>query len=135
MCWDCRQPRTTSSTMRRYLLLALLLHLTCVHGVEVTPAADKPGVCPIIRDMSLGFCGIKCSSDSQCEGVRKCCKTSCDGYLCQIPDDKPGSCPSAEIVDGTACDQSKYCSSDGDCDGEMKCCQNTCSGSSCQNPV
>ncbi|XP_073420636.1 waprin-Phi2-like [Dendrobates tinctorius] len=121
--------------MRRYLLLALLLGLTCVRGAEVPTAEAKPGTCPTIRDMSLGICVKRCSDDSECEGNRKCCKTSCDGFQCQMPDDKPGSCRSPEIVDGTTCDQTKHCGSDNNCEGEQKCCQNTCSGTSCQNPV
>ncbi|KAM4021921.1 WAP four-disulfide core domain protein 12-like [Anomaloglossus baeobatrachus] len=127
-----------SSTMKHYLLLAFLLELTCIHGAEVTQSpgpADKPGLCPQERDLVLVSCTKKCFSDSECEGVRKCCTTSCNGAQCQMPYNKAGSCPAPEIVSGATCDEIKHCSSDNNCNGEQKCCNNACSGSSCQNPV
>ncbi|XP_040263424.1 WAP four-disulfide core domain protein 2-like [Bufo bufo] len=124
--------------MKLYLLMAFLVELTCVHGADVTespPDAGKPGVCPVLDPFALEVCFPKCKSDLDCEGVRKCCKTSCNGYQCQIPDEKAGSCPPPEDTNGTTCNPSGLCSSDNKCDGEQKCCPNACNSKSCQNPV
>ncbi|KAM3914294.1 waprin-Phi1-like [Leptodactylus fuscus] len=122
--------------MKLYLLLACLLGLTAVHGEAVTASSDtsvKPGECPK-SELILGICFRRCNNDSDCVGVRKCCETPCNGYMCQLPNDKPGSCPPLE--DNTAnCATSTTCTSDTNCSEEQKCCPNACNTLSCQAPV
>ncbi|XP_069824797.1 waprin-Phi2-like [Dendropsophus ebraccatus] len=127
--------------MKLYLLLAFLVELTCVGGASVTSPSptvvptNKTGTCPTLGSFPLGICSRRCNDDSDCSGVRKCCKTSCNGYQCQIPDYKPGSCPPVEIINGTTCDPSLQCLSDSKCEEDLKCCPNSCNHLSCQNKV
>lgn len=116
----------TVSAARIFVSLLYFLNLTL---------SGKPGLCPVLGDFTLEICFKKCTDDFDCEGVRKCCKTSCNGFQCQIPDEKPGSCPSPENTNGPTCDPSVHCSSDNKCEGEQKCCPDRCNQSSCQNPV
>ncbi|XP_056381041.1 WAP four-disulfide core domain protein 2-like [Hyla sarda] len=126
--------------MKLYLLLTFLVELMCVDGANVTQspaviATSKPGICPVLGDFTLEICFKKCNNDFECDGVRKCCKTSCNGFQCQIPDEKPGACPPFQNINGTTCDPSVHCTSDNKCEGEQKCCPDGCNRTSCQNPV
>ncbi|XP_063283554.1 WAP four-disulfide core domain protein 2-like [Pelobates fuscus] len=117
------------------LLLVFLLDLRPLHGEEEslpTKAADKPGVCPPVVSLALGVCKKSCTTDSECLGNLKCCRTGCDGYQCQTPNEKPGICP--ENSNSTTCDSTIHCSADSKCMGDQKCCPTGCDGSACQIP-
>ncbi|XP_071983423.1 WAP four-disulfide core domain protein 18-like [Engystomops pustulosus] len=125
----------------KLLPLLLLLGLTCVHGDNVTQTPMtttvlvKPGKCPEPEEMSLGACFNVCNNDSTCRGIRKCCKTSCLGLQCKIPEEKPGSCPPPESVNGTISDPIVVCTSDSKCEETLKCCPTASGELTCQKPL
>ncbi|XP_054001935.1 WAP four-disulfide core domain protein 2-like [Hylaeus anthracinus] len=101
------------------------------------PFAEKPGSCP--PALPVQICSQSCFSDSHCQGIGKCCSTSCGGTVCSRPvtmrqtvsPEKPGSCP-AEPKGRWVC--SPTCSVDSDCRGTSKCCKNRCGALACQKP-
>ncbi|XP_072276499.1 carwaprin-a-like [Pyxicephalus adspersus] len=114
------------------LLVPFLVELTLIYGETQT---EKPGKCPPPEELSLGVCFKLCSSDEKCTGNQKCCKTGCDGYQCQMPVDKPGTCPPVIPVNGTTCVKTTPCLSDSNCNDNQKCCPTACNITSCQIPV
>ncbi|KAM5148453.1 nigwaprin-a-like [Mantella aurantiaca] len=114
------------------LLVLVLLEVTLIYGET---QEDKPGKCPPPEEGTLGVCFKKlCTTDAGCEGSQKCCKTGCDGYQCQMPIDKPGSCPPVAPLNGTTCIKTIHCLSDSNCDDNEKCCPAACNSTSCQIP-
>ncbi|KAM4721706.1 waprin-Thr1-like [Rhinophrynus dorsalis] len=115
-----------------YFLVALLVELISAQGSTTSGTGEKPGVCPVVPQLSLGRCNAICQTDSECGDNLKCCKTGCDGLQCKMPDEKPGVCP--EISNVTTCENKPPCSSDTNCERDLKCCSNGCGGFSCQLP-
>ncbi|XP_017785622.1 PREDICTED: WAP four-disulfide core domain protein 2-like [Nicrophorus vespilloides] len=98
----------------------------------------KPGDCP--PPVGSGICAYTCSTDSQCDGATKCCRTACGGTICTMPvtarqpkllSEKKGSCP-ARPTGPWVC--SSRCAFDGDCRGSKKCCKNRCGAMACTKP-
>ncbi|XP_071448534.1 waprin-Rha1-like [Hetaerina americana] len=100
-------------------------------------AREKPGACT--PSLDVGICAMMCSSDYECPGAQKCCRTGCGGTSCVAPVSrlhgapavKKGNCPS-EPTGPWIC--SHMCSTDADCRGRLKCCKNRCSALTCQKP-
>ncbi|XP_024415530.1 WAP four-disulfide core domain protein 2 isoform X2 [Desmodus rotundus] len=94
--------------------------------------AAKTGVCP---NLAKGpNCTQECSSDGECADNLKCCSGGC-ASVCQVPDEKPGSCPKVDLPLtplGLCRDQ---CQVDSQCPDRMKCCLNGCGKVSCVTPV
>ncbi|XP_029455336.1 WAP four-disulfide core domain protein 18-like isoform X2 [Rhinatrema bivittatum] len=116
--------------MKAAASISLLLALLTLLADSYPATEEHPGVCPIPKDMALGNCDERCKSDSDCAKHMKCCKTGCDGLLCQLPNDKPGLCPAA--VDAELCPRVNQCISDSECQGTLKCCSSGCPKLSCQ---
>ncbi|TEA15391.1 WAP four-disulfide core domain protein 2 [Globicephala melas] len=110
------------------LLLGLLLGLPPVTGT----GAEKSGVCPALEaDLN---CTQECLSDGECADNLKCCRAGC-ATVCQMPNEKKGSCPQVDIAFpqlGLCMDQ---CQVDSQCPGLLKCCHNGCGKVSCVTPV
>ncbi|XP_057338227.1 waprin-Phi1-like [Microplitis mediator] len=97
---------------------------------------DKPGSCP--PPLPVQICSKACFVDAHCQGVGKCCPTSCGGLICSRPvtmrskeTEKPGLCP-ATPTGRWVC--SPTCTIDSDCQGTKKCCKNRCGALACQKP-
>ncbi|XP_055078739.1 WAP four-disulfide core domain protein 2-like [Periophthalmus magnuspinnatus] len=117
------------------LLTVALAFVPLLSAVKVD--SEKPGVCPKPRTdiHTEAGCLDQCSTDSECQGNRKCCFDGC-GHVCEKPIGGPkpkakrGLCPSPG--DFGICDH--VCYADEDCEGDDKCCSNGC-GQICQRPV
>ncbi|DAA23320.1 WAP four-disulfide core domain protein 2 [Bos indicus] len=110
------------------LLLGLLLGLPPVTG----SIAVKPGECPELEGDAN--CTKACVLDEDCDDNLKCCQAGC-ATVCQMPNDKPGSCPNVDIAFpqlGLCRDQ---CQVDSQCPDALKCCVNGCGRVSCVTPV
>ncbi|KAJ0036908.1 hypothetical protein NQD34_005585 [Periophthalmus magnuspinnatus] len=97
---------------------------------------EKPGVCPKPRTdiHTEAGCLDQCSTDSECQGNRKCCSDGC-GHVCEKPIGGPkpkklGLCPGPSRFGECV----KNCTFDEDCKEDDKCCSNGC-GHTCQRPV
>ncbi|KAM7126809.1 WAP four-disulfide core domain protein 2 [Molossus nigricans] len=120
------------TTCRLGLLLAALLLGLLLGFFPVTSTAVKPGVCPELEEE--GNCTQECGSDTECPDNLKCCRAGC-AMLCQMPNEKPGSCPRVDFPLtplGICRDQ---CQVDSQCPDQMKCCRNGCGKVSCLTPV
>ncbi|TKC43580.1 hypothetical protein EI555_011935, partial [Monodon monoceros] len=94
--------------------------------------AEKSGVCPAL-EVDLN-CTQECLSDGECADNLKCCRAGC-ATVCQMPNEKKGSCPQVDIAFpqlGLCMDQ---CQVDSQCPGLLKCCHNGCGKVSCVTPV
>ncbi|XP_057558707.1 WAP four-disulfide core domain protein 2 isoform X2 [Hippopotamus amphibius kiboko] len=94
--------------------------------------AEKSGVCPTLK--AYENCTQECLSDGECADNLKCCKAGC-ANVCQMPNEKKGSCPQVDIAFpqlGLCLDQ---CQVDSQCPGLLKCCLNGCGKVSCVTPV
>ncbi|KAM7237667.1 hypothetical protein CapIbe_011911 [Capra ibex] len=110
------------------LLLGLLLGLPPVTGA----GTEKPGVCPELQGEAN--CTKACVSDEDCNDNLKCCQAGC-ATVCQMPNEKKGSCPKVDIAFpqlGLCRDQ---CQVDSQCSDLLKCCLNGCGKVSCVTPV
>ncbi|MEE6487074.1 hypothetical protein FKM82_014786 [Ascaphus truei] len=114
--------------MLRVVILSALLALTLAHGggkgiydsSSAEEVGEKRGHCPrdILNNSFLAPCptscpngancsALNCSSDTNCTGVQKCCKSSC-GLKCMDPEYKT------------------VCREDDDCAGTLICCRKSC---------
>ncbi|KAM3839424.1 waprin-Phi1-like isoform 1-T1 [Vipera latastei] len=131
-------PRRGSCPLLLFSLVGLLL--TCAQepdqaGQNTTAVAEKAGSCPQAElETPNGNCTEDCRSDASCEGNQKCCQRGC-GTSCQIPDEKPGSCPNVNMPIPPLGVCRDLCKSDSNCANEMKCCKNGCGYMSCAIPV
>uniref|UniRef100_A0A8C0AES4 WAP four-disulfide core domain protein 2 n=1 Tax=Bos mutus grunniens TaxID=30521 RepID=A0A8C0AES4_BOSMU len=94
--------------------------------------AVKPGECPELEGDAN--CTKACVLDEDCDDNLKCCQAGC-ATVCQMPNDKPGSCPNVDIAFpqlGLCRDQ---CQVDSQCPDALKCCINGCGRVSCVTPV
>ncbi|XP_035304029.1 WAP four-disulfide core domain protein 18-like [Cricetulus griseus] len=48
------------------------------------PEGQKPGSCPEIPTVGVGFCLELCSGDESCSENMKCCSNGC-GHECTLP--------------------------------------------------
>nr|A7X4K1.1 RecName: Full=Waprin-Phi1; Flags: Precursor [Philodryas olfersii]ABU68542.1 Waprin-Phi1 [Philodryas olfersii] len=128
-------------TLRRgscpLLLFSLVgLLTTCAQepdaaGQNTTAVAEKAGTCPQAElEMPDRNCTEACQSDAGCEENKKCCRTGC-GTSCQIPDEKPGSCPNVDTPIPPLGLCKTTCSKDSDCSETKKCCKNGCGFMTC----
>ncbi|KAK7827790.1 hypothetical protein U0070_019614 [Myodes glareolus] len=108
------------------LLLGLLLS-TPISGADA--GAEKPGVCPQLQESTE--CVEECSSDNQCFDSLKCCQAGCS-FICSLPNEKQGSCPSVDFPKLGICED--QCQVDSQCPGNMKCCRNGCGKMTCATP-
>uniref|UniRef100_A0A098M207 Waprin n=1 Tax=Hypsiglena sp. JMG-2014 TaxID=1550645 RepID=A0A098M207_9SAUR len=100
-------------------------------GQSTTAVAEKAGTCPQAKlEMPSGNCTEDCQSDVGCEENKKCCRTGC-GTSCQIPDDKPGSCPNMDMPIRPLAPCKSTCKTDSDCESTDKCCENGCGFMTC----
>jgi len=60
---------------------------TLMACIKPVAPAHKSGSCPNSTG-SFGLCSESCATDSDCEGVTKCCSTGC-GHSCQAPIARP----------------------------------------------
>uniref|UniRef100_A0A2R5L5B6 Uncharacterized protein n=1 Tax=Ornithodoros turicata TaxID=34597 RepID=A0A2R5L5B6_9ACAR len=109
----------------------------CPMPVETTrtPQHEKEGSCPAATTWETGACVDECSTDGDCSGPQKCCRSSCGAYVCRDPSGdlgKPGQCPYLTPSSGPSCDNK--CGSDYNCPSAEKCCSNGC-GSQCMRPL
>ncbi|XP_060600708.1 papilin-like [Ruditapes philippinarum] len=49
------------------------------------PSRVKTGYCPLAEDGTSSTCQNECSQDYECQDLRKCCKDSCGGGVCNSP--------------------------------------------------
>ncbi|XP_004687477.1 PREDICTED: WAP four-disulfide core domain protein 2 isoform X3 [Condylura cristata] len=115
------------------LLAAALLGLLLPGLPPATGAEpEKTGVCP---EVTVGQnCTQECQSDGECADNLKCCPAGC-ATICQMPNEKQGSCPQVDSGIpqlGLCVDQ---CQVDSQCAGQLKCCRNGCGKVSCVTPV
>nr|XP_056700464.1 waprin-Phi1-like [Euleptes europaea] len=115
-------------------LLGLLFFATQLPGTSGQNVTEKAGTCPETQAVTTGGnCTEECQSDDSCKANQKCCPTGC-GASCQVPDDKPGTCPkTVGAISPLGICQEK-CSKDSDCRDTAKCCQNGCGKRSCLSP-
>ncbi|KAM6194589.1 WAP four-disulfide core domain protein 3 [Sarcoramphus papa] len=84
----------------------------------------KYGECPPPRRIPLKPCDSLCSSDADCPGSERCCRTSC-GRECRLPTGaKRGFCPRGDHIWMAVC--LVKCGSDSECQGSEKCCSIGC---------
>ncbi|XP_015271645.1 PREDICTED: waprin-Phi1-like [Gekko japonicus] len=114
--------------------VGLLFFAGQLPGTSGQNATEKAGTCPRTETVTTsGNCTEECQSDAHCEENQKCCPAGC-GTSCQVPDDKPGSCPKfAGGISSLGFCMDK-CMKDSDCDDNAKCCQNGCGKRSCLSP-
>ncbi|XP_043271571.1 waprin-Phi1-like [Venturia canescens] len=120
-----------------YLLCATAFVLADAQFNNNNFYAEKPGSCP--PPLFVDTCTRSCYVDGHCQGIAKCCPTSCGGTVCSRPVtmrnearlEKPGSCPSVPTGRWVC---SSTCSFDSDCRGTNKCCKNRCGAFACQKP-
>ncbi|XP_020662660.3 waprin-Phi1 isoform X1 [Pogona vitticeps] len=117
-------------------LLVFGTQLLSTSGQNATAATEKAGTCPgnTRGETKSGNCTEECQSDASCTENQKCCPTGC-GMSCQVPDEKPGSCPSVMlggIPQLGIC--LEMCQSDTQCKGTWKCCRNGCGKNICMEP-
>ncbi|XP_031289603.2 WAP four-disulfide core domain protein 2 isoform X1 [Camelus dromedarius] len=114
------------------LLLGLLLGLPPVTGAGAGAGAEKTGVCPALEaDVN---CTKECLSDAECADNLKCCPAGC-AAVCQMPNEKKGSCPQIDLAFPQLGFCVNKCQEDSQCPGNMKCCLNGCGKMSCVTPV
>ena len=122
-------------------LLVFCAQVLGTSGQNATVAADKAGRCPestpvVVEASPGGNCTEECQSDASCPENQKCCPAGC-GTSCQVPDEKPGSCPTIIMFGGLRplgiCQD--RCKSDANCDGNWKCCKNGCGKNACMKPA
>ncbi|OQV12699.1 hypothetical protein BV898_13020 [Hypsibius exemplaris] len=131
-------------TYRVALLCALALSMTAnasslINAVQLPIVVPKFGYCPSnpLWDNTICpfACKFQCNDDSNCPGVKKCCKTqsccaTCEDPTCTPPPVvKPGKCP---FVTGRGICLER-CRGDDSCPGAQKCCSNGC-GHVCKAP-
>ncbi|XP_015589777.1 waprin-Phi1 [Cephus cinctus] len=126
------------SRIVKLLSLSLILAITrTVLCQDYNYYSRKPGSCP--PALPVQICSKSCVVDEQCQGIGKCCPTSCGGFVCSRPvtmrnptmKEKSGSCPTVPTGRWIC---SPTCSTDGDCRGARKCCKNRCGALTCQKP-
>ncbi|PSN57022.1 hypothetical protein C0J52_01720 [Blattella germanica] len=67
--------------MKALLILVFVsfVAISCV----VSQTSVKPGACS--PALPIQVCENECTSDSQCTGTHKCCRTKCGGNVCSEP--------------------------------------------------
>lgn len=68
---------------KMYKLFLILLFITFVASQGTIFSKEKPGSCP--PPLPLQICSQACFFDIHCQGIGKCCPTSCGGYICSRP--------------------------------------------------
>ncbi|XP_015518173.1 waprin-Phi1 [Neodiprion lecontei] len=131
------------ATGKKYLVATILATAIVSITISTTTAqenynyySEKPGSCP--PALPVQICSRGCYVDAHCQGIGKCCATTCGGTVCSRPvtmrarpAEKPGFCPSTPTGRWVC---TPTCSSDADCPGARKCCRNRCGAMACQKP-
>ncbi|XP_060119859.1 waprin-Phi1-like [Heteronotia binoei] len=114
--------------------VGLLFFATQLPGTSGHNVTEKAGTCPKKEAVTpSGNCTEECQSDASCKENQKCCPAGC-GMSCQVPDDKPGSCPKFTSGISSLGFCRNKCMKDSECEDDTKCCQNGCGKRSCLSP-
>jgi len=126
-------------SMHSCVRLILLLTFSLATVNCVAKVINKPGECPPGPQTCAKPGAGGCKKDSDCKGVKKCCRIDCGPPQCVLPVPKPGFCPlfpsmqcppDAPVHNGP-------CKYDVECPGDQKCCNlgAVCAGTICTEPA
>lgn len=72
-----------SIVIMKYLLILSIVFIVTVSSQNYNFYVEKPGSCP--PPLPLQICSRACFVDGHCQGIGKCCATTCGGSICTRP--------------------------------------------------